>query len=59
MIAQCREGTDVSVAEIDLEYLKSVRTNMPVCNHRRPDLYGEVQNISKCESIEISKKCGC
>lgn len=48
VIAQCREGTDVAVAEIDLKYLNSVRTSMPVSNHRRPDLYGNIQNISKC-----------
>lgn len=56
VIAQCREGTDVCVAEVDLSYLQSVRSNMPVWEHRRPDLYGEIQNLSKSTSCVIDSQ---
>ncbi|XP_028394636.1 deaminated glutathione amidase-like [Dendronephthya gigantea] len=42
VIAQCHEGEDVSVTEIDLEYLNKVRTQMPVWEHRRYDMYDRV-----------------
>lgn len=42
VIAQCQEGDDVCVAAIDLDYLKKVRTQMPVWKHRRDDVYGRV-----------------
>jgi nitrilase len=38
--AQCREGVDTLVAELDLDYLRSVRERMPVLRHRRRDLFG-------------------
>ncbi|CAG2256040.1 NIT1 [Mytilus edulis] len=56
VIAQCREGTDVCVAEIDLSYLKSVRANMPIWSHKRPDLYGEIQNLSKRSGCDIDSE---
>ncbi|KAL8595196.1 hypothetical protein ACOMHN_013869 [Nucella lapillus] len=42
VVAQCREGTDVAVAEVDLTYLAKIRQEMPVRSHRRHDLYPEV-----------------
>lgn len=42
VIAQCHEGEDVCLATIDLEYLQKVRTQLPVWNHRREDLYGKI-----------------
>ncbi|XP_065348499.1 deaminated glutathione amidase [Cloeon dipterum] len=39
VVAQCSEGTGLALAQIDLESLKSIRTRMPVVEHRRPDLY--------------------
>ncbi|XP_033098769.1 deaminated glutathione amidase-like isoform X2 [Anneissia japonica] len=42
VLACCREGTDVCVANIDLNYLQSVRQRMPIWNHRRHDIYGHV-----------------
>lgn len=42
VIAQCQEGEDVCVAAIDFEYLKKIRTQMPVWQHRRQDLYGKL-----------------
>nr|DBA13892.1 TPA: hypothetical protein GDO54_004918 [Pyxicephalus adspersus] len=40
VIAQCRDGPGVCYAEINLPYLHRVRQEMPVQNHRRPELYG-------------------
>lgn len=40
VLAECREGISFALAEIDLDYLKKVRCNMPVEFHRRPELYG-------------------
>jgi deaminated glutathione amidase len=39
VVAQCREGVDSLVAELDLDYLREVRRRMPVLDHRRPDLF--------------------
>ncbi|KAK3593021.1 hypothetical protein CHS0354_005384 [Potamilus streckersoni] len=47
VVAQCREGTDVCVAELDLDYLRKVRTQMPVAEHRRHDLYGHINFLSR------------
>lgn len=47
VIAQCREGNDVCVAEIDLGYLNKVRQQMPVMNHKRHDLYGKLKSSPK------------
>jgi predicted amidohydrolase len=40
VIAQCREGVDTLVAELDMDHLRSVRERMPVQRHRRRDLFG-------------------
>ncbi|XP_054662158.1 deaminated glutathione amidase isoform X1 [Grus americana] len=42
VVAQCREGTGLCYAEIDLDYLHRIRREIPVHSHRRPDLYGTV-----------------
>ena len=42
VVAQCRDGVNVALAQIDLDYLNEVRQNMPVMKQRREDLYGEV-----------------
>lgn len=47
VIAQCHEGTDVCVAEIDISYLRKVRQEMPVWSHRRHDLYGHIQAYTR------------
>ena len=47
MIAQCREGNDVCVAEIDLDYLNKVRQQMPVMKHKRDELYGKLNSSPK------------
>lgn len=39
IIAQCREGTGLALAQIDLDYLNKVRREMPVFAHRRQDVY--------------------
>ena len=42
------------MAEIDTEYLRKRRREMPVQSHRRHDLYGQIVVNSKgeCNSIE-------
>ncbi len=40
VIAQCSEGVDTVCAELDMDYLESVRRRMPVQRHRRRDLFG-------------------
>ncbi|XP_044305138.1 deaminated glutathione amidase isoform X2 [Varanus komodoensis] len=42
IVAQCGEGPGLCYAEIDLAYLRRVRQEMPVWDHRRTDLYGQV-----------------
>ena len=42
VIAQCHEGEDVCIAEVDFDYLNKVRREMPVWKHRRHDIYGKV-----------------
>ncbi|KAH9504369.1 Nitrilase and fragile histidine triad fusion protein NitFhit [Bulinus truncatus] len=42
IIAQCSEGVGICLAEIDLDYVAKVRSEMPVWQHRRTDLYGRV-----------------
>lgn len=49
MVAQCREGTSLALAMIDLEYLKKVRREMPVFNHRRNDIY----HLPTCTSLPL------
>ncbi|XP_022100183.1 nitrilase homolog 1-like isoform X2 [Acanthaster planci] len=40
VVACCHDGLDVAIGDIDLSYLRRVRTEMPVMEHRRHDLYG-------------------
>uniref|UniRef100_A0A915DD01 CN hydrolase domain-containing protein n=1 Tax=Ditylenchus dipsaci TaxID=166011 RepID=A0A915DD01_9BILA len=39
VIAQCSETVDMCFAEINLDYVKQIRTMQPVFGHRRADLY--------------------
>ena len=39
IIAECPEGENVVMAELSVEKIKEVRSNMPINLHRRPDLY--------------------
>ncbi|KAI6187119.1 hypothetical protein M3Y98_00207700 [Aphelenchoides besseyi] len=39
VVAQCSDTVDMCFAEINLDYVKEVRTNQPVFAHRRSDLY--------------------
>jgi len=43
VISRCGEGSGLAIAEIDLEYLREVRTRMPVMEHRRSDVYGTLK----------------
>lgn len=42
VIAQCTEGVGIAIAPINLDYVKKVRRNLPVYNHRRTDLYPDI-----------------
>ncbi|XP_076055686.1 ntrilase and fragile histidine triad fusion protein NitFhit isoform X2 [Oratosquilla oratoria] len=48
VVAQVSEGTNIALAEIDLQYLEKIRRNMPVVQHRREDLY----HLAPVECIE-------
>ncbi|XP_062515108.1 deaminated glutathione amidase-like [Corticium candelabrum] len=47
IVAQCHEGTDLCLAQIDHKYIAEVRQQIPVHRTRRHDLYSEI------------KKCNC
>jgi predicted amidohydrolase len=40
VVAHCSNKEGVAVADIDLEWLNTVRAQMPVADHRRRDVYG-------------------
>ncbi|KAI9489102.1 nitrilase, putative [Zychaea mexicana] len=44
ILARCGDGISpsIAIAPIDLDYLKKVRTEMPVMNHRRTDVYPKI-----------------
>ena len=42
IIAECPEGENVIVAEISMDKINTVQTEMPVANHKRSDLYALV-----------------
>lgn len=42
VVARCSEGPGLCLARIDLSYLRQLRQHLPVFQHRRPDLYGNV-----------------
>ena len=42
VIAQASDRECVLMAEIDTDYVDTVRARMPSLNHRRPDIYGHV-----------------
>lgn len=47
VVAQCSDTVGVALAEINPELIAKARRAIPVWNHRRPDLYG---NLSPCWS---------
>ncbi|GFY42301.1 nitrilase and fragile histidine triad fusion protein NitFhit [Trichonephila inaurata madagascariensis] len=42
IIACCSDGVGITFADINLEYMRKVRTAMPVWEHRRSELYGNI-----------------
>lgn len=57
VIAQCSEGTNVAIAEIDSSYVQKVRSSMPVWQHRRNDLYADMSPLKtavKTDKIDDS-----
>merc|ERR1740128_538657 len=51
VIAQCREGTSIALAAVDLNYLKNLRLEMPVASHRRHDIYQLPVQDSRCMDL--------
>jgi predicted amidohydrolase len=43
VVAQCHEGTDLCLAQIDHDYISEVRQQIPVYRSRRHDLYSEIK----------------
>ena len=42
IVAQCSDQIGFAVAQIDLDFLRSVRQKLPVWSDRRPELYGNI-----------------
>lgn len=45
VIGRCNDdhSPSLAIATIDLDYMKKIRTEMPVLNHRRTDVYPEIE----------------
>ncbi|KAI7905065.1 carbon-nitrogen hydrolase [Cokeromyces recurvatus] len=45
VLAECPENTQpsIAIANIDLDYMKKIRAEMPVMTHRRTDLYPSIE----------------
>ncbi|KAH3819755.1 hypothetical protein DPMN_121499 [Dreissena polymorpha] len=56
VVAECSEGEGTCVAEINLEYLHQIRRQMPIQDHRRLDLYGQISLHSKDNNIDGIKE---
>ena len=42
VVTCCSEGPGIAFAEINLDYVKKTRIQMPVSMHRRSELYGSI-----------------
>lgn len=56
VIAQCREGTSLALAMIDLEYLNKVRREMPVFTHRRHEIYHQPTCVSPSLPLSLPEE---
>ncbi|ELU15893.1 hypothetical protein CAPTEDRAFT_196003 [Capitella teleta] len=53
VIAKCQDKVDICIAELNFDLMKTIRAEMPVNSHQRPDLYGRLQALSPgTEEIE-------
>lgn len=52
VIGQCGDGVGIAIAQIDFQYLKSVRQKLPVWSDRRPQLYGNIISANDFENLE-------
>ncbi|KAG7153712.1 Nitrilase and fragile histidine triad fusion protein NitFhit-like [Homarus americanus] len=52
VVCQVSEGTNFALADINLEYLETIRQEMPVLSHRRLDLY-HVNDVQLPDSSRI------
>lgn len=45
VIGRCNNdhSPSLAIATIDLDYMKKIRTEMPVLNHRRTDVYPKIE----------------
>lgn len=46
VIAKCQDKVDICIAELNFDLMKTIRAEMPVNSHQRPDLYGRLQALS-------------
>lgn len=54
VIAECPEGENVAVAELDMTRIEQVRQNMPTESHRRHDIYGlSVKNEFSVGDVDL------
>uniref|UniRef100_A0A2R5LGW8 Nitrilase and fragile histidine triad fusion protein NitFhit n=1 Tax=Ornithodoros turicata TaxID=34597 RepID=A0A2R5LGW8_9ACAR len=52
--AQCSDTVGIVTAEIDATVIGKVRQGIPVWNHRRPDLYGNLSPLAaRCQPTDI------
>ncbi|XP_030044105.1 deaminated glutathione amidase isoform X1 [Microcaecilia unicolor] len=51
VVAQCTEGTGLCYAQVDLQYVRRIRQEMPIVMHRRADLYGKVAAIKATPNL--------
>jgi len=56
VVACCSDKIGIAVAEIDLDYIESVRKSIPVYNHRRMDLFGQILYPVKEEAQPNTEK---
>ncbi|KAK3908981.1 Nitrilase and fragile histidine triad fusion protein NitFhit, partial [Frankliniella fusca] len=52
VIAQCSEGKNLAIAEIDHKLLQKTRLSMPVLEHRRHDVYPSLKPLSVSQPQE-------
>lgn len=53
VLCDIEEGIGVAVADIDLQYLRQVRTSMPVSDHRRCDVY----SLQRTATTNVPGEC--
>jgi hypothetical protein len=44
IVAQCSDRTGIAMADVSLDFIQEIRREMPVSQHKRPDLYLQSQD---------------